>query len=158
MPGYRNLGIDDAADQFGTLFTAFDLHHFRPRLFHKARRVADGLVDVSLVRAKRHVPHQQRMLNSPMRGAGVVQHFVQRDRQSVLIAQHGLGQRVTDQHDVDAGLVDQARGRIVVRSQAGNRLVMEFLSRRDATVIFGRGSPIGTRLTISSSAPPRLGG
>ncbi len=109
VPGHGNFGIDDAANQVGALLAAFDLHHFRPGFLHEARRIADGFVDVSLVRAKRHVRHQQRMLHATVGGAGVVQHFVQRDRKRVLVTQHGLGQRVADQNDVDAGLVDQAR-------------------------------------------------
>ena len=50
-----------------------------------------------------------------------------RDRERVLVAQHGLGQRVADQNHVHAGLVDQARGGIVVGGETGDRFVVKFL-------------------------------
>jgi len=56
-----------------------------------------------------------------------VQHFVERDRKRVLVSQHGLGQRVADQNNVDPGLSDQARGGLVVRGETSYRFVVEFL-------------------------------
>src|SRR5207248_2276180 len=57
----------------------------------------------------------------------VVQHLVNRDRESVLIAEHGLGKRIADKNDVDGNFIYQTRARVVVCSQAGDRLVSKFL-------------------------------
>src|SRR5207237_2171268 len=58
---------------------------------------------------------------------GVVQHLVNRDRESVLIAEHGLGKRIADKNDVDGSFIHQACARVVVCSQAGDRFVSKFL-------------------------------
>ena len=57
----------------------------------------------------------------------MVQHLVGGDRERVVVAEHGLGQRVADQDDVDASLVDQARAGVVIGGQAGNGFAAEFL-------------------------------
>ncbi len=92
MSSHRNFGIDDAANQVGTLFAAFDLHHFRPRFFHKTSGIADRLHGVSLIGAERHIPHQQRMLHAATSRAGVVQHLLNCDRKRVFVAKYRLGQ------------------------------------------------------------------
>src|SRR5213080_4636502 len=58
---------------------------------------------------------------------GVVQHLVNRDRESVLVAKHGLGKRIADKNDVDGSFIYQARALVVVCGQAGDRLVPKFL-------------------------------
>src|SRR5207244_13531915 len=83
----------------------------------------------------------------------VVQHLVNRDRESVLIAEHGLGKRIADKNDVDGNFIYQTRARVVVCSQAGDRLVSKFLFFREGTVIFLRGLPIGVRLTMFFRSP-----
>ena len=92
------------------LLPAFDLDHFRSRFFHETGGVPHRVAGIGLIRPEWHVAHQQRMLYAAMRGPGVVQHFVERDRKRVLVPQHGLGQRIADQNDIDPGLIDQARG------------------------------------------------
>ena len=72
------------------------------------------------------------MLHAAMSRARVMQHLVHGDRQSVLVTQHGLGQRIADQDNVDTGLVHQARAGVVVGSETSNRFVVEFFSRREA--------------------------
>ena len=56
-----------------------------------------------------------------------MQHLVDGDRERVLVAEHGHGQRIADQGNIDAGLVDQARGRVVVGGEAGDGFVVKLL-------------------------------
>ena len=72
-------------------------------------------------------------------GLHVVQHLVHGDRERVLVAEHGLRQRIAHQHHVDAGLVHQARSGVVVGGQAGDGFVAEFLfpQRRGRDLVAG---------------------
>src|SRR5207302_2320618 len=56
-----------------------------------------------------------------------MQHFLDGDRQGVLVAEYGVRQRITHQDDVNPSLVHQARRRVVVRGQTGDRFVLNFL-------------------------------
>src|SRR5207244_7786485 len=58
---------------------------------------------------------------------GVVQHLVNRDRERVLVAEHGLGERIANKNDVDYSFIHQARARVVVCGQAGDGFVPKFL-------------------------------
>ena len=127
MPGNRNLSINDAADQVRPLLTAFDLHRLGAAFLDEARRVAHSLISAHMVRAVRHVGDQQGILHAPAHRPGVVQHLVRSDGQRVLVAEHGLGQRVADQHDVNTGLIHQPRSGVVVGRQAGDRFMTTFL-------------------------------
>ena len=75
-----------------------------------------------MVGTERHVGDKQRAAHGPAHGARVVQHLIQRHGQSGVIAEHRHPQRVAHQQKVDAGLVDDARGRIVIGGQRGDRL------------------------------------
>ena len=127
VPGHRNLRVGDAANQVSPLLPTLDLHHFRPAFLHKARCVAHGVRSVNLIRPVRHIRHKQRILHAAAHGLHVVQHLVHGDRERVLIAQHGLRERIAHQHHLNARLVDNTRGREVVGSQATNGFVSEFL-------------------------------
>ena len=122
VPGDRNLRIDHAPNHIHALLAAFHLDRLGAAFFHKAGSVVNRLVGVDLIRAIRHVGNQQSVLDAAAHGFDVMQHLVHGDRQRVLVAQHGHGQRVADQSNVDAGLVDQARGGVVVSGQAGDGL------------------------------------
>src|SRR5882724_10314007 len=52
----------------------------------------------------------------------MVQHFVDSDRQCVLVPQHDHTGRIADKNHVHAGFIEQARGRVVVRRQASDLL------------------------------------
>src|SRR5207245_2571696 len=74
-----------------------------------------------------HVSKQQRVLDSTAHGSDMVQHFVHRDRECVLVAEHGHSQRIADQDHVNASFIHQPCGGIVVRGQASNGFVVELL-------------------------------
>jgi len=50
-----------------------------------------------------------------------MQHLLHSDGERVFVAEHGHGQRVANQDHVYTGFVQEARGGVVVGSQAGNR-------------------------------------
>ena len=47
--------------------------------------------------------------------------------------EHGLGERIADQDDVDPGLIHQSPGSVVVRRQAGDGLVTKLLFSKGCT-------------------------
>src|SRR5258708_20030424 len=56
-----------------------------------------------------------------------MQHLVHGDRELVVVAKDGLGERVSNENHLDAGLIDQARSRVVVGGEASDRFVPDFL-------------------------------
>jgi hypothetical protein len=49
------------------------------------------------------------MATAASRSFHVVQHLVDGDRKGVLVAEHGHGQGIADQYDINSGFIDQAR-------------------------------------------------
>ena len=96
MAGDGNFGVDDAANQVGALFSALDLHHFRPGFFDEAGRVAYGVIHADVVRAVGHVGHKECMFHAAVDGLGAMEHFFDRYRKRVRVAKHGHGQRVAN--------------------------------------------------------------
>src|SRR5579872_1962592 len=96
VAGDRDLRIDYAAYQIGAFLSTFHLHRFGAPLFHEARGIAQCLVRCYVKRSERHVGYEKRMLHPTPDGFGVMQHFVNRDRERVFVAQHRLGKRVAD--------------------------------------------------------------
>ena len=67
------------------------------------RRVADGVVGTQVVAHPRQVAHDQGVGPGPGDRGDVVRHVVDGDLEGVLVAEHGVGHRVADQDQVDAG-------------------------------------------------------
>src|SRR5579863_9099511 len=84
----------------------------------------------------------------------MMQHFVNSDRERILVAQHGLGQRVADQDNVDGGFIHQARSGIVVGRQASDGLMLEFLLAKRSYSDFLARFANRCQTHMSSSAPP----
>src|SRR5215475_15435319 len=72
----RNFGVDDVADEIGTLLSTFDLHGLGACFFHVPSRVAYSFVHAHVVGAVWHVDREQRVLHGAPYSAGVVQHLV----------------------------------------------------------------------------------
>ena len=75
-----------------------------------------------LVGAERQVADQQRRRQPAPDGTGEHQELLDRHRHRVGVAEHRVGRRVADQHDVDAGLLDHHRARVVVGGDHHDRL------------------------------------
>ena len=115
-----------------------------------------------MVRAVGHIGDEQRALGPPTGSAGVVQHLIHAHGHGVLVAQHHHGQRVAHQDHVNAGLIHQARGGIVVGGQASDALAPllflldcldGYLRARLARILACRGDA-----HVASSAVPPLAG
>jgi len=78
-----------------------------------------------VIRTVGHVGDQQRVFYSTPDSADVMEHFVDRDRKRVLVAEHGHGQGIADEGDIDSGFIDQARGGVVVSGQASDGFVKD---------------------------------
>src|SRR5882762_8221708 len=115
---HGNFGFGEARDQFQTALAAFDFYGFDAGFFHEAYGVAQRFRSIRVIAAKGHVRDQERALRAAADGAGVMDHFVEGYRQRAVVTEGDHGERITDEDDVDACLVEQARGRIVVRRQA----------------------------------------
>ena len=126
-PATGNLGINHAPNHVHALLAAFHLDRLGAAFFHEAGSVVNRVFGVNLIRPVGHVGDQQRVLHAAAHRLDVVQHLVHRDRERVLVAQHGHGQRVADQRNVDARLVHQARGSVVVCGQAGDGFALKLL-------------------------------
>ena len=159
----RNFRVAQAHDQLAALLSALDLHRLGAGFLDKPRGVAHRFVSGQMVRAIGHVGNEQRALGSAPGCAGVVQHLIHAHRHGVLVAQHHHGQRVAHQDHVNAGLIHQARGGIVVGGQASDALAPllflldcldGYLRARLARIFTNRG---GDAHVASSAVPPLAG-
>jgi hypothetical protein len=96
---------------------AFELDRVRTSLFEEPPGVADPVLDGGVIGHERHVAHDQGVRRAAGHRPGVVQHLLHRDRQRRGVPQDVLGQRVADQDDGHAGLVEDLGGGEVVRGE-----------------------------------------
>ena len=118
-------GISDfgeAGDEFETALAAFDFDGFGAGFLDEADGVAKGFGDVGVIGAEGHVGDDEGVLGAAADGAGVVDHFVEGDGERVVVAEDDHAEGVADEEDVNAGLVGEARGRVVVGGEADDFL------------------------------------
>src|SRR5208282_3197233 len=127
VPGNGNLSVDHAADNLYALLTALHFDGFGAAFFHEAGGVTNRVFGVNLIGPVGHVGDEQCVFHSAAHGLYVVQHLIDSDRKRVFVAEHGHGERVADEGDVDPGLVDESRGGIVVGREAGDGLMVKLL-------------------------------
>ena len=106
MAHHRDAGVDDRLRAIGRCAAALELDRVAAGFLDEALSVRDRLLVRGLVAAERHVADQQRGLQSATHRAGEHHHLVHRDRGGVRVAEHDHRRRVADQHEIDAGLVD----------------------------------------------------
>jgi hypothetical protein len=93
----------------------------------KTAGIPHRLFDADLIREERHVGDDERPLGAACHGARVVDHRVERDGQRGLMPKNDRCERIADEDDVDAGAIEQAGHRRVVRRQHGDLLARLFL-------------------------------
>ena len=103
---HRHAGAHDGAGALGHRAAALELDGVAAGLLDEAVRGADRLLVGRLVGAERQVADEQRRLEAAAHGRGEHQQLLDRDRDGVGVAEHVVGGRVADEHDVDAGLLD----------------------------------------------------
>ena len=83
-----------------------------------ALRIASSML--SWIGQERHVRDDQRPLGAAADGARMVDHHVERDGKGVVVAEHNHAERIADQNHIDAGAIQQARHREIVRGPDGD--------------------------------------
>ena len=115
-----NLGVDEGADQFDA--RALDLDGFRAGLLDEANGVGNGIGDGAVIAAEGHVGDDERAAHGAAHSAGMVEHLVDGDGERVFVAENDHGERVANEDEVDAGLIGETRGGIVVGGERGDGL------------------------------------
>ena len=96
----------------------FELHRVRAGL-DKPLAVCDGEFR-SRRGAKWKIGEDERTLRSAGDRACVVEHLVHRHERRIRVAEHDHAERIADKQNVHAGLIKQARHRVVVRGEHGD--------------------------------------
>src|SRR4029077_1143105 len=107
--------LRDRLDLRNMTHTTFKLHRLRAGI----DKFSGGLRSLcrSVISVNRHIRDEQRLFDPPRRRARVMQHFVQCYLRSVLITQNYHSDGVAHEDDVDATLIEQTRGGIIVRRE-----------------------------------------
>ena len=102
-----------------------------PASLTKRMALATSLGDRAVIAAEGHVGHDERAANGAADGARVVEHLVDGDGKGVFMAEDDLAERIADQDEIDACLVDKARGGVVVGGERrdGLALALHFAER-----------------------------
>lgn len=115
MGHYRNASGNEPSDYLRLLHSALKLDRLAPRLLEDAAGVFDGLMDAQMEAGERHVDDDQRMAHRAAYEFGMVDHFLQRDRQGVGMALNDHRKAIAHENTFDVGSVDQPGKRVVVR-------------------------------------------
>ena len=148
---HRDAGADDrarAADRGRA--AALELDRVAAGLLDHPHRGGDRLLVADLVGAERQVADQQRRAQAAAHGAREHEHVVELDRGGGVVAEHGRGGRVADEHEVDAGRLGGAGARVVVGGDHHDRFAEPLLlgeqrqrHRQAAGVGWGVGLDVG---------------
>lgn len=112
-------GLDEQLRLRQRALPALQLDRADPGVLDEPGGAAQGLYGAFLVRAEGEVADDQGALGAPYDGRGQDRHLVERDRYGRLVAEMDVAHRVPDEHDRDAGLVEDGRGHRVVGGEHG---------------------------------------
>lgn len=121
MAQHRHPGLHDRLDGQGDFRPSFHLDRVRMPFLHQAADVLQRLFNAAVIRHKRHIRHDKRMLRPPSHRAAVMDHIVQRHRNRRIVTQHHIAERIADEQHIRAGLFRQLRRRIIVGGNHRNR-------------------------------------
>ncbi len=114
---HRYAGSHQGRNRLSLLRPSFKLHTLAAALLQNACGVGNRGTSRNLEAGKRHVHHHQRSLYSTPNDFGVVDHFVERDVQRVLVALDDHGETVSHQDRIDSRFVEQRRQGEVISCQ-----------------------------------------
>ena len=126
----RNLRVEDAADDGKARDSALDFDRLGAAFLDEAHGVLHRLAAAGVIGAEGHVCHQEGVVHGAAHGAGVMQHLLHGDRQGAVIAEHDLGKRVSDQDEIHAGFIGQARGGVIVGGKRDDGFALALLLRQ----------------------------
>ena len=118
---------DEAGDDLGLVGAPFELDGLAAGFFQDAAGVFDRLVRAQVVSWETACRRStSARVHGPADHLGVVDHFVERDRQRVGMPLHDHRHAVADQDRLDAGLVEQPGHRVVVGREHRDFLARPF--------------------------------
>ena len=124
VPHRGDLGVDQGLDRRRHLAAAFELDGLAIGLFEDPAGRPKRLPRRDLIAEERQVGDDQGVMRRPGDHLGVIDHLFERDPQRRFPALDHGPQRVADQDAIDAGLVEQAGGRVVIGGQDGDPPVL----------------------------------
>ena len=111
--------LDDAH----LLRAALELHHARTALLHQAHGILQCLLRRGIAH-ERQIGDEERPVQAARHGPRVIDHVVDRDRHRGVVSLDHHAERVADQHQIDAGLIEQHRKTGVVTGERGDGLAV----------------------------------
>jgi hypothetical protein len=121
---HRDARIGEALHGRSERSAAFEFDGLGEAFLEQAAGVAQASFDADLVAQERHVADHHGALHGATDELAVVDHLVHRHRHRGVAALHDGGHRVTDEDDIDAGAVEQAREQVVVGGQRRDALTL----------------------------------
>lgn len=112
----RDAGFDDGSDYWGEIHTTLQLDCIAAAFLHQPSGIDNGIPDTCVVTHKGHISDYHGPFASAYHRLDVVDHHLQRDRYGAVQTQDHHTQRVSDQRNINAGLVCHQPERIVVGS------------------------------------------
>ena len=112
-----DAGGDDGGNLRADLAATLKLDAVGAALLEQAASVGHGLLDADLVGHEGHVADDEGVLSAAGDGGTVVDHVLHGDGEGVLVAEHDVAEGVADEDAVDAGLVLELGGGVVVCGQ-----------------------------------------
>ena len=113
----RDARLRNGADLRADVSAALQLHGICHSLLHEAAGRPQRLLRRHLVAHERHVHDHEGVAARPRHTSAIYDHFVQRDRDCVLIALHGHAKAVPDQDHIHTGAVHKAGSGVVIGGQ-----------------------------------------
>ncbi len=111
----RDLRADDRPDHVEALSTALKFHGTCATLLDEPTRIANGLLRRRVEGQPRHVTDDERVRFRACDRCGVVDHHVDSDSQSVVISEHDIGDRISDEDGVCTRSVGDSRSWGIIR-------------------------------------------
>ena len=112
----RDSGLDERLDDPGAPDAALDLDGLDAGIVDESAGVAERLLRCRIGQ-ERHVADDEGTPRAAGDGRGVVEHVLHRHAELVLVAEHRPAERVADEQQRDAGLVEELGRRVVVGGQ-----------------------------------------
>ena len=114
MTHHWNAGAQDALNRLAHFGAALELHAVGMCFLHDADSRSQSLFRVALVCSERHVYNHERAVHATHHRLAVINHLVERHRQSGHVSSHHVAGGVAHENHVHSSLVDEFRHREIV--------------------------------------------
>ena len=110
----------ERGDHVGSECAPFDLDAVGTRFLQEPPGMGQCLLRRGLIGHEGHVGDHHGRGDPARHGGGVMQHLLHRHRQGVTVTQHGCGERVAHQCQMNSGRIGIPRGGEIIGGQAGD--------------------------------------